>query len=172
MASKSKSRRAPEKPMPDLPNAVPKEFKAALVIALPFGALAAVILNWHLLFPVPPEQLVEVAWTHECRCVSNWMKSLRAEGFTVRDVEIDDLSTMRRNWHVPNTARGCHPASYMGYFIDGHFTAENLRRIAREHPGGIGLKIKDARPGDTPASEAARPEMVLVTQSGAETPWP
>lgn len=172
MSRKPKLRLAPVMSQPKVRTGVPREVKIVLAIALPFGALAAIILSWQTLFPVPPEQLVEVAWTHECSCASSWMKSLRAEGYTVRDVELDDLTTMRRNWRVPYTASGCHPASYMGYFIDGHFSAENLRRIARERPLGVGLKLKDISIDAAHVDEGAKRVMLLVDQHGTETPWP
>lgn len=172
MSRKPLPRRAVAKASAPPAATVPREIKIALAIALPFGALAGVLLSWQTIFPVPPEKLVEVAWKHECNCASGWMKSLRAEDFTVRDIEIDDLAIVRRNWHVPNTARGCHPASYMGYFIDGHVTAENLRRLARERPVGIGLQIKDISLDAAHIGEGAKQDIVLVDQAGTEKPWP
>ncbi len=176
MPRKSTPRSVSAKPKlstkPEAASRVPKELKIALGIALPFGALAAVILNWQTLFPVAPEKLVEVAWTHQCNCAAGWMEALRAEGFTVRDVEIDDLALVRRNWRVPSTARGCHPARYMGYFIDGHVNAENLRRLARERPVGLGLQIKDIRLDAAHVGEGATQDMVLLDERGTPRPWP
>lgn len=164
MPRKKRPARLLKQPTPSS-SAVPRELKIALLAAIPFGIAAAVMLDWESLFPVPPEQLVEVVWRHECSCAGNWMKALRAEGFVVRDFELDDLSTNRQRWHVPDTIHGCHPATYMGYFIDGHVTAENLRRLAREHPAGIGLQIKGT-------GEGVAQDMVLVDQAGLEKPWP
>ena len=100
------------------------------------------------------------------------MESLRTQGFVVRDYELDDLSGPRRRWQMPTSSGGCHPASYMGYFIDGHFTAQNLRRIARERPRGVGLRIKDISLDATHVGEGAVQDLLLVDARGAETPWP
>jgi len=117
-----------------------RELKIALAMAIPFGIAAAVVLNWQRLFPVPSEKLVEVVWTHECRCVHGWMQSLRDAGFVVRDFEQDDLSGWRRQWRIPSHIRGCHPARFMGYFIEGHVSPEQLRLLAKERPVALGVK--------------------------------
>lgn len=163
------------RPMPPSPLAkvFPKELKIALLAAIPFGITAALIANWSSLFPVPPEKFVEVVWRHQCSCVKNWMKTLRAEGFVVRDFELENIDTFRGRWKIPDSIRGCHPARYMGYFIDGHATAENLRRLAQEHPTGIGLLVKEK--ALEPASlfgQSTKQNLVLIDKAGAQTPWP
>ncbi len=140
--------------------------------ALLFGIVTAVVMSWELMFPVPPEQLVEVAWTHECRCANGWMKSLRAEGFVVRDYEVDDLEAKRRQWQVPDAVHGCHPATYMGYVLDGHIPPDTLRRLDREHPSAAGLvqvEAADLSGNDGRPSEDLRFE--LIDRDGTRRPW-
>lgn len=150
-----------------------KELKTVLCIALPASTVAALILLWPLLFPVDPERLVEVAWKHQCTCAAGWIKSLRAEGFTVRDYEMDDISMMRRQWRVPDSIRGCHPASYLGYFLDGHISADALHRLAREHPHAIGIQQVDTiKPSGNDTSKIISSQIVQVDSSGAIKPWP
>lgn len=124
------------------------------------------------MFPPPPEKLVEVVWTHECHCAAGWIDALRREGFTVRDFEMDDVRVTRRKWQVPNAARGCHPARYLGYVLDGHLSAEALRRLAREHPPALGVVQVDAPAvaGGTPAANA-EPRFELIDRDGARRPW-
>ena len=88
MSKNRKGRRAASKSM-TLPSemVLSKELKTTFWIALPVGAAAVLIVLWPKLFPVPPEQLVEVAWKHECSCATGWINSLRTEHFTVRDYE-------------------------------------------------------------------------------------
>jgi hypothetical protein len=117
------------------------------------------------MFPIPPEKLVEVAWTHECRCAHGWMNSLRSEGFVVRDYELEDLSARRRQWRVPDAAHGCHPASYMGYVLDGHVPGPVLSRLAREEPAAVALlQVSTANP------EELRFE--LLAADGTSRAWP
>lgn len=141
-------------------------------LALPFGALAALLLSWDQLFPVPPDQLVEVAWKHECTCAHGWMKSLRAAGYTVRDHELDDTSTQRRQWQVPDAIRGCHPASYLGYFLEGHVSAETLQRLARERPQAIGVQQVDAvQPDEHGRPGVVSSQLLLIGSRGAAISW-
>ena len=159
-------------PSPPPSKALPKELKLALLIAIPFGILAALIVNGPKLSPVSPERLVEVVWRHQCSCARSWMGNLRAEGFVVRDFELDDLKPFRDRWNVPDSARGCHPARYMGYFIDGHATAEDLRKLAQEGPVGIGLVIKEAALAPDSVGQRRKRTLVLIDKAGSQKPWP
>lgn len=172
MLSKKKPSRLPQKSQP-APQAVPKELKIALLVALPLGVATALIASWSSLFPVPQEQLVEVVWTHGCRCARSWMQSLEAEGFVVRDLEFDDLSSKRRQWQVPDFMRGCHPALFMGYLLDGHISPEMLRRLAREHPQGIGIQQVDIVTTDSEGvPKITSSSVTLIDRNGIATDWP
>lgn len=115
------------------------QIKLITLIPGAFGLLAAIVINWELLFPIPPENLVEMAWTHRCRCVDGWVKLLRADGYVVRHFELNDLDGTRRRWNLPADYRGCHPAKYLGYVLDGHVPPDLLRRLADERPEAFGL---------------------------------
>ncbi|ROH89705.1 hypothetical protein ED208_11320 [Stagnimonas aquatica] len=152
---------------------VPREAKLALLVAIPFGIATALILSWSSLFPVAPEQLVEVVWRHQCKCANGWMAGLRAEGFVVQDFELDDIRSYRQQWHVPNTITGCHPASYLGYFLDGHLTAATLHRLAREHPDAVGIQQVDTvQPDAEGKPQIVGSQLLLVDGNGATKPWP
>ena len=170
-----RQRTRPTKPVGEVATpgvCLPREVKIALLVAIPFGIAAALILSWSSLFPVAPEQLVEVVWKHECTCASNWMKGMRAEGFVVRDFELDDLSSNRRQWHVPHSIDGCHPASFMGYFLDGHISAETLRRVARERPKATGIqKLDEVKPDAQGSPQIVSSQLMLIDEKGAATPW-
>ncbi len=151
----------------------PRELKIALLVPIPFGIAAALTLSWPSLFPTAPERLVEVVWKHECGCANNWMKSLRAEGFVVHDFELDDTRSQRERWHVPDSIRGCHPASYLGYFLDGHISAGTLHRLAREHPQAIGVQQVDiTKPDADGVPKVVSSQVLLISSSGATIPWP
>lgn len=150
-----------------------REVYAVAAGALVAGVVVVAVVLWDRLFPVPPESLVEVAWTHECPCAADWIETLRASGFTVRDFEIDDLSTSRQRWRLPEDSRGCHPATYLGYFIDGDVPPDKLRRLARERPRATGL-VQQAAPDDH-SSQDRRPReiapILLVGIDSSRRPW-
>ena len=144
-----------------------------LALAIPFGIAAALVLSWQKLFPLPLEKLVEVVWTHECSCVHGWMQSLRDAGFVVRDFEQDDLSSWRRQWHIPVNIRGCHPARFMGYFIEGHVSPEQLRQLVEEKPAALGIKKEnppEAHP-ELQTQTAPSASTLLIDAKGQEQPW-
>lgn len=145
-----------------------RQLKLVGAAALLFGIITAVVMSWGSIFPVPAEQLVEVVWTHECSCARGWMKALRADGFEVRDHEMEDLSATRRQWQVPDAVHGCHPATYLGYVLDGHVPADTLRRLARERPAAAGLVQVDSPTGD---SSSADPRFELIDHDGTRRPW-
>lgn len=149
-----------------------RQLKFVGVAALLFGGVTALILSWERIFPVPPERLVQVAWTHECPCAYGWMKSLREDGFVVRDHEMGDLGATRRQWKVPNAMRGCHPATYLGYILDGDVPPSVLRRLAQEHPAAAGLVQVDATgiSGDDRGSVDSL-QFELIDRDGTRRPW-
>ncbi len=159
MSRRQRHRVAAQAPAANAAAANWRQLKPVLLLVLPVGALAVGILGWPLLFPVPPERLVEVAWRHECGCAAGWMERLRTSGYTVRDFEMDDLSTFRQQRRIPETAKGCHPATYLGYYLEGHIPPEALRRLAGERPSAAGLKQIDTS------------RVVLVEANGSQRPW-
>lgn len=170
--SPAKKPRTAGRKLPESEKLPIRQLKLVGVVALLFGIVTAVVVSWELMFPVPPEHLVEVAWTHECRCAHDWIKSLREQKFVVRDHEIDDLSATRRQWQVPDAARGCHPARYLGYVLDGHVTAKTLRRLARERPPAFGIVQIEAPAvvGNSPAA-SEQPQFELIDRDGTRRPW-
>lgn len=142
-----------------------RQLKLVGVAALLFGIVTAVLMSWELMFPVPPEQLVEVAWTHQCRCARGWMQALRSDGFVVRDFETDNLVAVHSKWQVPQVAAGCHPARFMGYVLDGHVPAHTLRRLALERPPALALlQARTLDPRDV--------RFELLEADGTRRAWP
>lgn len=148
------------------------ELRAAFWIALPVSIVSVLFVLWPSLFPVPAQQLIEVAWTHSCSCAHGWIESLREQGFVVRDYELEDTLTQRRRWGVPEKVSGCHPALYLGYFLDGHIPVAMLRRLEKERPPALGLQkvdivkeVKDGKPLITGS------QYFLLDANGESTEW-
>lgn len=112
-----------------------------LAFAVLTGAVAGIAAAWDWLFPVAPEQRVTVYWTHGCRCGTSWIHALEAEGFRVRDFELETLDPIRQKLGTPAALRGCHVAAFLDYFVEGHVRADSLRRLALERPQGRGVAL-------------------------------
>ena len=151
----------------------PSVLKWVPALALGFGLLPAVVLYWPKLFPMAPEKSVEVVWHHECPCATDWIESLRNDGFVVRDFEIDDFSTFRQQNNIPPGAGSCHPATFMGYFLDGHVPGSTLLRLAKVRPEASGVRtVEVSNPVTDGRPRTVRTQDWLIAGNGSSTPWP
>ncbi|MCA0419961.1 MAG: DUF411 domain-containing protein, partial [Proteobacteria bacterium] len=69
-----------------------------------------------------------------CGCCSNWVKHIKAAGFPVDVVEIDDVMPLKAKLGVPEALMSCHTAEIGGYVIEGHVPAEAVKRLLVERP--------------------------------------
>lgn len=154
------------KPKPSRAAPLPlRQLRIAGWVAVGFASFAGLLLSWERLFPAAPYKQIEVRWTHECPCAGAWMASLREQGFVVRDFELTELNATRRLWHVPDVARGCHPARFMGYVLDGHVPGPLLSRLARERPAAVALlQARTANPDEL--------RFELLAADGSSRAWP
>ena len=76
------------------------------------------------------------------------MDHLRANGFRVKPIAVEDAGMMRRRHGIPDTLAGCHTAVVDGYAIEGHVPAREIKRLLAEKPRARGLAV----PGMPPAS--------------------
>jgi hypothetical protein len=152
---------------------LPRELKVWLLIALLGGATAGLLSVWEQLFPVPPDKLVKIYFTHSCRCAHPWAHTLEAEGFVVRMYEPETLRPTRVALHTPEGLRGCHVAEFMGYFVEGHVPAAALRRLAAEHPMALGVAMESSvlKTGSGVMDPSRREPVLLVGLTGETHTW-
>lgn len=86
-------------------------------------------------------QTIDVVKSPYCGCCAHWVEYLRANGFTVRVTDTDDLDAAARAQGVPDALRSCHTATVEGYAIEGHVPAQDIRRLLRERPRAAGLAV-------------------------------
>ena len=85
--------------------------------------------------------VVTVYKSPTCGCCSEWVKHMRANGFTVDARDLDDVSPVRRRYGVPGALASCHTAIVGGYAIEGHVSAADIQRLLRERPKIVGLAV-------------------------------
>lgn len=141
------------------------------MIAVLAATVAALVATWDRLFPVAPEKLLSVYWTHDCGCVFAWMASLESDGFIVRDFEVEDLHSVRDRLGTPETLNGCHVAAFMEYFVEGHVRAAALRKLAIERPEarGVALSADVSRHLYRPVAQADT--VLLFDNEGSSRRW-
>ena len=108
--------------------------------------------------------LVEVFKTPTCGCCSQWVEHMRANGFTVRTTDLNDLSEIKKARGVPDNAQSCHTAVVGGYVVEGHVPAADVQRLLKEKPAVVGITVPGmpvGSPGMEYPGTKAQPYAVL-----------
>ncbi|HSD41323.1 MAG TPA: DUF411 domain-containing protein [Burkholderiales bacterium] len=102
-----------------------------------------------------PEMVVYKSPT--CGCCTDWVKHLRANGFAVKTVEVNDLGPVRQRFGVPDRLASCHTAVIGGYAVEGHVPAAAVKRLLAEKPSVVGISVP-GMPNGSPGMEGPKPE--------------
>ncbi len=89
----------------------------------------------------PATATVEVFKSPTCGCCTKWVDHLRANKFTVRTTDTDQVDAVKNKHGVPNVVRSCHTAIVGGYVIEGHVPAADIQRLLAERPAVVGLAV-------------------------------
>jgi len=93
--------------------------------------------------------------TPTCGCCNKWVKHLRDEGFNVKTKDIDDLQPVKNQFGVQPRFQSCHTAKIGKYFIEGHVSGSDIKRLLKEKPDIKGLAVP-GMPMGSPGMEGDR----------------
>lgn len=96
------------------------------------------------------------------------MEHLRANGFRVKPVAVDDTRVERKRRGIPDELGGCHTGVVNGYALEGHVPAREIKRLLAERPAAIGLAVP-GMPQGSPGMESPTPQpynVLLVDKKG------
>lgn len=96
------------------------------------------------------------------------MDHLRANGFRVKPVHVEDTAAYRKRYGIPEALGGCHTGVVAGYAIEGHVPAREIRRLLAEKPAAAGLTVP-GMPHGSPGMETGKSEpydVLLVLRNG------
>lgn len=79
--------------------------------------------------------------SESCGCCSQWVDHAKANGFTVREVNTDDLNTVKREMGIPARLASCHTVMVGGFLVEGHVPASDVKRLLREKPKVRGIAV-------------------------------
>lgn len=91
-----------------------------------------------------------------CGCCKEWIKHVQANGFTVKVIDMDDPTPMKRTAGVPLNMTSCHTALAGIYVIEGHVPADLIKKILAEQPAIRGLAVP-GMPLGAPGMEESGP---------------
>ena len=97
---------------------------------------------------------------------------LRANGFPVQTVDLDDLAPIKRKHGVPAALESCHTALVAGYVVEGHVPADLIDRLVLERPrlAGIGVPgMPLGSPGMESPGQRPEPYEVLAFDQHGRT---
>jgi len=95
------------------------------------------------------------------------MDHLRANGFRVKSVAVEDTAAERKRRGIPETLGGCHTGVVEGYAIEGHVPAREIKRLLAERPVAAGLAVP-GMPQGSPGMESPAPQRYNVLLVGKD----
>lgn len=102
---------------------------------------------------IPAIPVIDVYKSPTCGCCNKWIDHLKANGFTVRSHDTDNVVQHKYRLGVPPGYGSCHTAEVDGYVIEGHVPAREIKRLLKEKPRARGLVVP-AMPVGSPGMEA------------------
>lgn len=75
-----------------------------------------------------------------CGCCRGWVDYMKAEGFSVKSVDTDDMTSVKSQLGLTAPElHSCHTAVIDGYVIEGHVPADDVKRLLTEKPDLLAL---------------------------------
>ena len=118
---------------------------------------------------LPP---VDVYKSPTCECCGAWSEHLRAAGFTVNVVAVDDPAAVRKRFGLPERFGSCHTGVVNGYVVEGHVPAPEVKRLVALKPKAIGIAVPGmplGSPGMEYGDHTAPYDVFLIGKSGQQT---
>jgi hypothetical protein len=97
---------------------------------------------------------------------------MKQRGFAVEVHDVRNVAPFRERFGVPDSMASCHTAVVVGYAIEGHVPAADVKRLLREKPKAAGIAVPGMVQG-SPGMEQGRGKdpynVVLFNASGRTT---
>ena len=96
-----------------------------------------------------------------CGCCKKWIKHLEAEGFNVTSKDTRNMKAVKEKMGVQPYLQSCHTAKVGKYYIEGHVSASDIKRLLKEKPDIKGLSVP-GMPMGSPGMEGDRKDKYNV----------
>ena len=90
-----------------------------------------------------------------CGCCKKWVKHLEQAGYDVKTKDVRNMSKVKNKFGVQRQFQSCHTAKVGKYFIEGHVSASDIKRLMKEKPDIKGLSAP-GMPMGSPGMEGHR----------------
>lgn len=125
-----------------------------------------------LLFAQQPLPVMTIYKSASCGCCKLWVDHVKAAGFTVREVNTEDLNGVKREMGIPSRLASCHTVVIGSYVVEGHVPAEDVKKLLRDRPAGVrglavpGMPIGSPGMEQGPVSGYERYDVIAFTAAG------
>ncbi len=135
------------------------------------GALALLFGRTDALAMAPRNMTVYKSPT--CGCCTAWVRHVRSAGYTVKTIDVDDVTPYKTKYGVPLDLASCHTGVIEGYAIEGHVPADLIDRLLREKPKNARALIVPGMPMGSPGMEVPGRKdaynVLLIDRKGSRT---
>jgi hypothetical protein len=124
--------------------------------------------------PAAPPIDIEVWKSPACGCCKDWVAHMESNGFRVKVHDVGNTAA-RSRLGLAEKFGSCHTARVGRYAIEGHVPAQDVFRVLRERPQGLGLAVPGmpiGSPGmDGPAYGSRKDpfDVLLVAADGSSS---
>jgi len=66
---------------------------------------------------------------------------MEGNGYSVAVENVDDLTAVKTQYHIPPSLQSCHTAIVDGYVLEGHVPIADIERLLTERPDIAGLAV-------------------------------
>lgn len=104
-----------------------------------------------------------------CGCCNAYADYLTRNGFDVKLVDVFDMASLARKYHVPEALEGCHTAVIGNYVFEGLVPVEYVKRVLDERAPIRGLAVP-GMPSGAPGMPGPKRGPIPVYYLGAGAP--
>ena len=132
-----------------------KKLKNKIYYILPAVFIVSLVIGFSLPSKVVHAEDILVYKSPTCGCCKKWVKHLEKEGFNVTTKDYRDMQPIKKMFGVKPQFQSCHTAKVGKYFIEGHVSASDIKKLLKEKPDIKGLSAP-GMPMGSPGMEGHR----------------
>lgn len=143
-----------------LPNFRSRRLRALSMLALLLGSGAQAVES----------RVIDVYHDPQCGCCKEWIRHLKANGFTVKDHPQAEIAPVKEKLGVPYRLGSCHTGVYKGKFVEGHVPAAQVLAVGqRKDLAGVAVPgMPMGSPGMEMGSRRQAYKVIGLTTAGQE----
>jgi len=76
-----------------------------------------------------------------CGCCTGWAEAMSKAGYSVKTIDLEDISHIKKQSSVTTELAACHTAIFGDYIIEGHVPLEAIEKLMSEKPDIRGIAV-------------------------------